>query len=98
MNLLRGAAATAVIRANCAFGAFYRRLKSRLGPAPAVVATAHKIARVVYHMLKYKVEYQALTAAEYEQRFREREIKYLQRKAARLGFSLLPTAPAPAVS
>lgn len=83
-------AAAAVIRADCAFGAFYRRLKSRLGPAQAVVATAHKIARVVYHMLKYKVEYQAVTTAEYEQRFREREIKYLQHKAARLGFALSP--------
>ncbi len=92
-------AAAAVLRANCAFGAFYRRLKSRLGPAQAVVATAHKIARVVYHMLKYKVEYQAITTAEYEQRFREREIKYLQRKAARLGFLLSPsTVPALAVS
>jgi hypothetical protein len=92
-------AAAAVIRADCAFGAFYRRLKSRLGPAQAVVATAHKIARVVYHMLKYKAEYQAVTAAEYERRFREREIKCLQRKAARLGFSLLPaTAHALAVS
>jgi transposase len=64
-----------------------------------VVATAHKIARVVYHMLKHKVEYQAVPAADYEQRFRERELKYLQRKAARLGFSLSPaTAPAMAVS
>jgi hypothetical protein len=36
-----------------------------------------------------------VTAAEYEQRFRERELKYLERKAARLGFSLAPaTAPA----
>jgi hypothetical protein len=63
------------------------------------VATAHKIARGVYPMFKYKVEYQAVTAADYEQRFREREIKYLQRKAARLGFSLSPaTASALAVS
>jgi transposase len=92
-------AAASVIRADCAFGAFYRRLKSRLGPAQAVVATAHKIARVVYHMLKHQMEYQAVTAADYEQRFREREIKYLKRKAARLGFSLSPaTAPALAVS
>ncbi len=92
-------AAAAVIRADCAFGAFYRRLKSRLGPAQAVVATAHKIARVIYHMLKDKMEYRAVTTAEYEQRFREREIKYLQRKAAHLGFSLSPaTAPASAVS
>lgn len=92
-------AAAAVSRADCAFGAFYRRLKSRLGPAQAMVATAHKIARVVYHMLKDKGEYETVTTAEYERCFREREIKYLQRKAARLGCSLSPaTAPALAVS
>ena len=41
-------------------------------------------------MLKFNVEYQALRAYEYEQRFREREIKYLQRKAACLGLILSP--------
>ena len=57
------------------------------------------IARGVYHRLKHKVEYHTANAAEYEQRFREREIKYLERKAARFGFSLSPsTAPALAVS
>ena len=81
-------AAASVIRADCAFGAFYRRLKSRLGPAQAVVATAHKIAQVVYHMLKFKLDYQAVSAQKYDQRFREREIRYLQRKAAKLGFTL----------
>ena len=92
-------AAASVTRADCAFGAFYRRKKSQLGPAQATVATAHKIARVVYHMLKHKVEYHTANAAEYEQRFREREVKYLERKAARFGFSLSPsTALALAVS
>ena len=92
-------AAASVIRADCAFGAFYRRLKSRLGPAQAVVATAHKIAQVVYHMLKFKVDYQAVSAQEYDQRFREREIRYLQRKAAKLGFTLSPSiTPVLAVS
>ncbi len=37
-------------------------------------------------MLKYGVEYQQMSAQEYEQQFREREIRHLQRKAARLGF------------
>jgi transposase len=84
-------AAASVIRADCAFGAFYRRLKSRLGPAQAIVATAHKIARTVYHMLKFQLEYQTIRGEEYESQFREREIRYLQRKAAILGFSLLPS-------
>ena len=94
----RQAAAT-IVRANCAFGAFYRRLKSRLGPEQANVATAHKMARVVYHMLKFHIEYQTITAGEYDQRFREREIKYLERKATRLWVCYLSiTAPVPAVS
>jgi transposase len=83
-------AAQSVIRANCAFGAFYRRLKGRLGPAQALVATAHKMARTVYHMLKGRVAYHDIGATEYNKRFRERELKYLQKKAAKLGYTLSP--------
>ena len=83
-------AAASVARSHCAFGAFYRRLKAQVGPAQAQVATAHKIARVVYHLLKNKIEYQRMSAEEYVQQFRERELRHLQRKAARLGFTLTP--------
>jgi hypothetical protein len=85
-------AASAVVRADCAAGAFYPRVKSRLGPAQAIVATAHMIARIVYRMLKDKVEYETIRAAQYERRYREREIKYLQRKAAKLGL-IVSTPP-----
>ena len=54
-------AAQSVKQADCAFGVLYRRLRARLGPSQATVATAHAIARVVYRMLKYKVEYDPLT-------------------------------------
>ena len=84
-------AAGSVMRADCAFGAFYRRQKARLGPAQAAVATAHLIARVVYKMLKYKVEYEPLSMEAYEERYREQQIKYLQKKAAKLGFQVVPT-------
>jgi len=61
-----------------------------LGKAQATAATAHAIARVVHRMLKYKVEYEPLSVAQYEKRYREHQIKYLQKKAAKLGFQLLP--------
>ena len=83
-------AAQSVSRSHCAFGAFYRRMKGRLGPAQALVATAHKMARTVYHMLKHRVPYHDIGAAEYAQRFRERERRYLQKKAAKLGYTLSP--------
>jgi len=50
-------------------------------------------------MLKFKVDYQAVSAQEYDQRFRKCKIRYLQRKAAKLGFTLSPsTTPVLAVS
>ena len=83
-------AAQSVLRADCAFGAFYRRLKGRLGPTQALVATAPKRARTVYHMLKDQVPYHDIGAAESNKRVRERELKSLQKKAAKLGYTLSP--------
>lgn len=83
-------AAQSVSRSDSALGAFYRRLKGRLGPAQAMTALAHKLARIIYHLLKHREPYQDLGREAYEQQFRERELKSLQRKAAKLGFQLAP--------
>lgn len=73
-----------------AFGAFYRRLKARLGTKQAIVATAHKIARTFYFVLKHRVPFHDLGGEEYERLARERERKNLQKRAAKLGMSLVP--------
>jgi transposase len=94
-------AAQAVSRSpHSAFGAFYRRLRARVGPKQALVATAHKIARTFYHVLKYRTPFQDLSAEEYEQQARERDIAKLRKKAARLGLTLVasPAPPATEVS
>jgi len=83
-------AAQSVKRADCVFGSLYRRLKSRLDKAQATVATAHAIARVVYRMLKYKVEYEKINVEEYEQKYRDQQIKYMKKRAAKFGFQLIP--------
>ena len=88
-------AAASVTRSQCAFGAYYRRKKAQLGPMAALVATAHKIARTVYHMFKHRVQYQDMGADAYEQKQAERELAYLKKKAAKLGFTLVQHAPAP---
>ncbi len=88
-------AAQSVMRSHCAFGAFSRRLKGRLGPAQVLVATAHKIARTVYYMLKHRVPYHDIGAAESTQRFRERKLQYVQKKAAKLGYTLSCASPLP---
>ena len=83
-------AAQSVKKADCPFGALYRRLKARLGPAQATVATAHAMARVVYKMLKYKVEYDPLSVNEYQKQYEARQVKYMKKKAAKLGYQLVP--------
>jgi len=89
-------AATAVSRGPSAFGAFYRRKRAKGGPQYAQVATAHKLARTVYHLLKHRQPYIALSAEAYEQSQREREVTALRKRAAKLGFLLTaPTVPEP---
>jgi transposase len=84
-------AAQSVKKAESVFGIFYRRLRARLGPAQATVATAHTIARVVYRMLKYQVEYEPLNVSEYQRQYEAQQIKYLKKRAAKFGLQLVPT-------
>ena len=86
-------AATAVSRGPSSFGSYYRRKRAQGGPRFAQVATAHKLARAVYHMLKYHVQYEDIGAETYEPKQRERDVVALRKKAAKLGFKL--TAPEP---
>ena len=83
-------AAQSVKRSDCVFGMMYRRFRSRMDNRQATVATAHAIARVVYRMLKYKVEYESIDVTEYEKQYEEQQIKYMKKKAAKLGYQLVP--------
>lgn len=82
-------AAQAAGRSHSGLGAFYRRMRARLGPKSAIVATAHKLARIVYHMLKHRTPYRDITPEVYSQRARAREIAAVRKKAARLGLTLV---------
>jgi hypothetical protein len=94
----RLAAQSASRSPHTAFGAFYRRVNARLGPQKAIVATAHKIARTFYHMLKDRTPFQDIGAAEYQRRMQERELVNLRQRAARYGFTLVPTAASTATA
>jgi transposase len=91
-------AATAVARGPTAFGASYRRKRAKGGPRYAQVATAHKIARTVYHLLKQHEQYVERGASAYEAKQREREVVALRKKAARLGYQLVQPEPLQAVA
>jgi transposase len=82
-------AAQSAGRSQSALGGFYRRMRAKHGAPKAITATAHKIARMIYHMLKYRVDYVDPGQDYYEQKYRERIIKNLQRKAQALGMQLV---------
>ncbi|MDZ8262885.1 hypothetical protein [Nostoc sp. ChiQUE01b] len=78
--------------------AFYRRLRSRLGTPKAITATAHKLARIFYRLWTTGGNYQDIGMDYYEQRYQERVINNLQKKALALGFELVPQPEANTVS
>ena len=86
-SLLRLAAGT-VGRTDTALGAFYRRLSSRVGKAKAITATARKIAVLFYNTLRHGMSYADPGATYYEDRYRQRVLTNLQRRAKSLGFAL----------
>ncbi len=84
-------AAAALRSSKSALGAYYRRLCARMDKAKAVTAAAHKLARLFYALLTKGQEYVDQGQQYYEQRYRERVIRQLQRRAQTLGMALVPT-------
>jgi transposase len=71
-------------------GAFFRRMRSKLGPAKATTATAHKLAIIIYHRLKGKTPYQERGAEYALQKDQERKVRQLRKHAKHRGFDWVP--------
>lgn len=82
-------AAHSLHHSRSALGAFYRRLRGRLGAPKAITATAHKLARLIYRMLRFGTEYVDSGQAYYEHRYQTRVISQLTRRAQQLGYTLI---------
>ena len=83
-------AAQSLHHSQSALGAYYRRMAARVGVAKAITATAHKLAILIYRMLKYGMEYTDQGQQYYEERYKERVLKALDKHAATLGYQLTP--------
>lgn len=82
-------AAQSLARSKSALGASFRRMRAKLGGPEAVTATAHKLARIIYAMLKNQTEYIDPGESYYQEQTRQRAIKRLKCKAKDLGFQLV---------
>lgn len=76
--------ATTLRNSKSPLGQYFRRMASRLGPAQAVVATAHKIAEIIYLMVERQVEYDSSKTSQSESQLVEKRIKILESRLKKL--------------
>lgn len=83
-------AAQSLSRVETPLGDYLRRMRAKLGPAAAITATAHKLARIIYVMIKTRQPFCSAKLGDPE-RVRARKERSLRKHAASLGFSLVPS-------
>ena len=80
--------------ANKKENAFIRRIRARLGAPTAINAGANKLARLFYRMLKFGAAYVEQGQTYYEEKYKERLLHNLSKRAKEFGFQLTPFEPA----
>ena len=83
-------AANALHRSDSALGAFLCRKKAHLGAPKAITATAHKLACIIYAMLRHGQQYVDAGAEYYKRQYQQRALRTAQRRAAQLSYQLVP--------
>jgi transposase len=86
-------AAQTLHKSHSYLGAYYRRMRARLGAPQAITAAAHKLARIVYHLISTRTAYDESVFAQEEQKQTIRHQHRLHKQALALGFKLVPLAP-----
>ena len=91
-------AAQSLHKSKTALGAYYRRMRARLGPAKAITATAHKLAILIYRMLKYGMKYVERGQRAYEEQYQRRTLQMLAKRAKQMGYVMVDLRSAEIVS
>jgi len=92
-NALR-MAAQSLHRNQSILGDFYRRRRYRQGPAKAITTVAHKLARIIHHLVTTGQSYDETVLALHDHQNRARKTRRLEAQAAALGFNLVPATQA----
>lgn len=85
--------AESLLNSKSALGAYARRMRAKRDSKIAITATAHKLATLIYRMLKYGQQYVDIGQAQYEAKYRSTVLKSLQKRARQLGFQLVDLDP-----
>jgi len=89
-------AAQSLHHSQSALGAYFRRMRAKLGAPKAITATAHRLARILYHLLTTRQPYDETQVAAAEERYNRRSEARLRAHARALGYHLVPAAPSSA--
>jgi transposase len=81
-------AALSLSHSKCAFGAYYRRMAARVSKTKAMKAVAHKLARLIYRLLKHGIEYVEVGLEQYEDHYKKKKLKNLLKAVQELGYSI----------
>ena len=84
-------AAQSLWRAKNYLGDCFRRWKARLGTPKAITAMAHKLARILWHLMKYRTPYDPAVWQHAEEKLKLKKLQRLRQTAAALGFQLTPS-------
>jgi len=82
-------AAQGLYNSHSSLGEYLRRMKARHGAPKAITATAHKLARIIYHLVKTGKQYDESVFAEQEELHKRRLERRVRRQAKALGFQLV---------
>ena len=85
-------ATQALYRSHSSLGDYFRRKRARLGTPEAITATAHKLARIIYHLVTHHVLYDDSLLDAHQRQDRKRLERRLRHQARTLGFNLVPEA------
>ncbi len=83
-------ASQSLVRDQSYLGDYHRRMRARLGPPAATTATAHKLARIIYHLVTTGEAYDETVFAREQQRQHKRNENRLRSRARSYGFELVP--------
>jgi transposase len=81
-------AAMSVGNSVSAFGGYFRRMRARHGAPKAITSTAHKLARIFYHLWRTGEPYQDPGQDYYEQKYKERVLANIKKRAKELGYEM----------
>jgi transposase len=90
-------AAQSLHHSQSALGDFYRRMRAKLGAPRAITATAHKLARIIFHLVSNHQEFDDSRFAADQLLYLKRQEAKLRAKALALGFQLIPVPVDPGV-